>query len=356
MRPARLTRLAILPFLVNLWRKNPFIILSSALLILKGGLRIKNYIKYIHYFTLATLIHRILIRSHFDIIHAFWSYPAGISAILVKALMHKPVVISILGYDADERTIKDTFLCNVAKFAIKNADAVIVAAENHYRNLLRMGVNRDKLHFIPLGVNVIKFSKADGSSVKKRLRISENEVNVLFGPHLKNHCGPEDFLRAAKIVSREVRNACFILTGDGPLREYLKSLVESFGVRAVFTGHINFHEMPSYYAVADIVCMPNYAGQGVSALEAMSMGKPVIGYETGTIIIADGTDGFLVQKGDIKGLAEKILLLIKDPSLRKVMGENARRKVLSQYDISLCARRILVLYSSLIRRELLRKS
>jgi glycosyltransferase involved in cell wall biosynthesis len=102
--------------------------------------------------------------------------------------------------------------------------------------------------------------------------------------------------------------------------------------------------------------MPNYAGQGVSALEAMSMGKPVIGYETGTIIIADGTDGFLVQKGDIKGLAEKILLLIKDPSLRKVMGENARRKVLSQYDISLCARRILVLYSSLIQRELLRKS
>jgi glycosyltransferase involved in cell wall biosynthesis len=356
MRPVRL-RFAItsLHLLVNLWIKNPSIILSSVHLMLKSGLKIKNYMKYVYYFILATFIYKILIKSHFDIIHAFWSYPAGISAILVKALMYKPVVISVLGYDVSEQTLKDAFLSNVSKFAMENADAVIVAVENHYRDLLRMGISRDKLHFIPLGVNVIRFNRADGSSLRKRLGISENDIIVLFGPHLRDLYGPEDFLRAAEIVSREIQNVCFVLTGDGNLREYLKTLAESLGVRAVFTGHINFHEMPSYYAIADIVCIPSYAGQGISALEAMAMGKPVVGYKTGTIRIADGIDGFLVQKGDIKGLAEKILFLIKDPSLRKTMGENARRKVLSQYDISLCAGRILDLYSSVTRRQLLRK-
>jgi len=351
MRTIRL-RLTIhsLYLLVKLWRKDPYIILSSIHLMLKDGLKIKNCIKYVYYFILATFIYKMLIKNYFDIIHAFWSYPAGISAILIKGLIRIPVVISVLGYDIDERTMKDTFLKNVSKFAIENADAVIVAVENHYRDLLRMGINKNKLHFIPLGVNIIRFSKADGSSIRKKLRIGENDIVVLFGPHLQKLYGPEDFIRAAEIVSRKIQNVCFVMMGDGPLREYLKTLAESLSVRAIFTGHINFHEMPSYYAVADIVCIPSYAGQGISALEAMGMGKPVVGYETGTIRISNGIDGFLVQKGDIKGLAEKILLLIKDPTLRKTMGDNARRKVLSQYDINLCASRILDLYSSMIRQ------
>jgi glycosyltransferase involved in cell wall biosynthesis len=101
------------------------------------------------------------------------------------------------------------------------------------------------------------------------------------------------------------------------------------------------------------VCIPSYAGQGISALEAMATGKPVVGYKTGTIRITDGIDGFLVQKGDVKGLAEKILLLVKDSSLRKIMGDNARSKVASLYDIKLCANRILGLYSSIIKRRVL---
>jgi glycosyltransferase involved in cell wall biosynthesis len=311
--------------------------------------------RYARYFIIAAFIHKILVKNDFDIVHAFWSYPAGISAILVKALVHKPVVISLLGYDVDERTLNDTLLTNVSKFAIENCDAVIVAAENHYNNLLSIGVNRNMLYFIPLGVNVTKFNKVCDLSLRKRLGISENEIVVLFAPHLRDLYGPEDFLRAAGIISRKVNSVCFVLVGDGPLREYLKTLAKSLGVKAVFTGHINFHEMPSYYAIADIVCIPSYAGQGISALEAMAAGKPVVGYKTGTIRIADGIDGFLVQKGDIRELAEKILLLIEDSSLRCVMGNNARIKVISQYDIRLCASRILSLYNSVIKHQLKRE-
>jgi glycosyltransferase involved in cell wall biosynthesis len=341
--------------LIKLLRKSPYLVLRSINIVLKSGLKIRNLMRYARYFIIAAFIHKILVKNDFDIVHAFWSYPAGISAILVKALVHKPVVISLLGYDVDERTLNDTFLTNVSKFAIENCDAVIVAAENHYNNLLSIGVNRNMLYFIPLGVNVTKFNKVCDLSLRKRLGISENEIVVLFAPHLRDLYGPEDFLRAAGIISRKVNSVCFVLVGDGPLREYLKTLAKSLGVKAVFTGHINFHEMPSYYAIADIVCIPSYAGQGISALEAMAAGKPVVGYKTGTIRIADGIDGFLVQKGDIRELAEKILLLIEDSSLRCVMGNNARIKVISQYDIRLCASRILSLYNSVIKHQLKRE-
>jgi len=78
--------------------------------------------------------------------------------------MYKPVVISVLGYGVSEQTVKDAFLSNMSKFAMENADAMIVAVENHYRDLLRIGIDRNKLHFIPLGVNVVRFNRADGSS------------------------------------------------------------------------------------------------------------------------------------------------------------------------------------------------
>lgn len=337
--------------LVKLLRRSPYIVLRFMNIVLKSGLKIRNIMNSTLYFILASFTHKMLIKNDFDIIHAFWSYPAGIVAILIKALEHKPVVISVLGYDVDERTLNDTFLTNMLEFAIENCDAVIVAAENHYHNLLSREVNRTILHFIPLGVNVTRFNEDYGLPLRKKLGISEDEVIVLFVPHLRDLYGPEDFLRAAGIVSRKVQNVCFVLAGDGPLREYLKALAKSLGVKAVFTGHINFHDMPLYYAIADIVCIPSYAGQGISALEAMAAGKPVIGYKTGTIRITDGIDGFLVQKGDIRGLAEKILLLIKDSSLRCVMGNNARIKV-SQYDISLCASRILGLYKKCAERRM----
>jgi glycosyltransferase involved in cell wall biosynthesis len=347
--------LATILFLVKLLGRDSHIFLKLMSIMLKSGLKIRNLMECVRYSVFAAFIYKVVVKNNFDIIHAFWSYPAGISAILAKALVHKPVVISVLGYDVDERTLKDTLLTGVSKFAMENCDAVIVATENHYRNLLGMGINRNLLHFIPLGINVTRFivHKAHGLSLRKRLGISEDEIVVLFVPHLRDLYGPQDFLRAAEIVSKKVQNVRFILVGDGPLRKDLNNLAKSLNIKAMFAGHVDFYEMPLYYAMADIVCIPSYAGQGISALEAMATGKPVVGYKTGTIRITDGIDGFLVQKGDVKGLAEKILLLVKDSSLRKIMGDNARSKVASLYDIKLCANRILGLYSSIIKRRVL---
>jgi glycosyltransferase involved in cell wall biosynthesis len=346
----RLVRDAFL-FLGRIYMKNRSMLFKLISIMFKSGFRIRFYLKFLNIFFMGIMIYRLHFQRCFDLIHAFWSYPAGVSAVLVKALTGTPVIISVLGYDVDEETLRNNFLRELSKFALDNADAVIVAVENHYLNLARMGVDRKKICFIPIGVDTTKFNaNINGSFIRKKYGIA-NDVIVAFGPHLSDLYGPIDFLRAATIVSKEVSNVSFILLGDGPLSEYLKTLARNWGLKAVFTGHVPYLEMPFYYTAIDIFCTPSYAGQGVSTLEAMACGKPVVGYRVGTIRIMDGINGFLVPKGDVERLAEKLLILIRDPTLRKIMGENARKMILDKYDLNTNAQRIIKVYEKLLKRD-----
>jgi glycosyltransferase involved in cell wall biosynthesis len=316
----------------------------------------ENFIQMLYLFSslffTAAFIYRMHAKDPLDIIHSFWSYPAGLSAVLVKDVVGIPVVISVLGYDANEITLENEFLRELSSLAVRNADFIIAGAENLYLNLVqKMGVDKNKVQIITPGVDAVKFNPdVDGSPIRMKYGFNEDVV-VAFGPHLRDIYGPEDFLRAAAIVSREAPNVSFILIGDGPLLHRLNELARDLGIKAVFVGRVPYNEMPMYYAASDIYCMPCYAGQGVSVLEAMASGRPVIGYRKGTIKIEDNRDGFLVDAGDIEGLAEKILVLIRDPDLRRAMGENARRRILSQFDIAICAKRMLAIYEMLLGRN-----
>jgi glycosyltransferase involved in cell wall biosynthesis len=326
-------------FLGRVCARNPLMFFRLISTTFKTRFRLLRYLN--HFMT-----YRMHLLRSFDLIHAFWSYPAGVWAVLIKAVTNTPVIISVLGYDIDERTLRYHSLRELSKFAIENADAVIVAAENHYLNLVQMGIDKRKIYFIPIGIDLAKFNtNIDGSFIRKKYGVS-NDVVVAFGPRLKDLYGPVDFLRAAAIISKKVSNVSFILMGGGP-SYHLKTLTRNWGLKAVFTGHIPYCEIPFYYAAADIFCTPSYAGQGVSTLEAMACGKPVVGYKVGTIRVIDGEDGFLVPKGDVEKLAEKLLILVREPDLRRIMGENARRRAL-QYDIATCTQRILGVYQRVL--------
>jgi len=344
--------LFLIKLLIN--RSRPFfrILIIFSKNILKS---LKNSLSILYLFSslffTAVSIYKTHAKDPLDIIHAFWSYPAGVSAVLVKSVIGVPVVISVLGYDANEITLENAFLRELSSLAVQNADDIIAGAENLYLNLIqKMGVDKNKVQIITPGVDIAKFNPSvDGSLIRMKYGLNEDIV-VAFGPHLRDIYGPEDFLRAAAIVSREVPNVSFILIGDGPLFYRLNELARDLGVRAVFVGRVPYNEMPMYYAASDIYCMPCYAGQGVSVLEAMASGKPVIGYRGGIIKIEDYKDGFLVDAGNVEELAEKILILIRDSELRRTMGENARRKALSQFDITISAKKILTIYQELLNK------
>lgn len=97
-----------------------------------------------------------------------------------------------------------------------------------------------------------------------------------------------------------------------------------------FAGPVDASELSVQYQSADVFCLPSHAeGLPMALLEAMESGLPVIATRVGAIadVMDDGEDGILVEPGDVEGLAEAIVRLGGDPSLRRRMGDHARTHV-----------------------------
>lgn len=132
---------------------------------------------------------------------------------------------------------------------------------------------------------------------------------------------------AWNIVCREVEDWELYLVGDGEDRELLQNQIESLGISdRVILGRAE-KDMKSIYSEASILALSSrYEGLPMVLLEAQAAGLPIVSFKCkcGPLdVIADGEDGFLVEEGNIENLAEKLLKLIKDESLRKEMGKAA---------------------------------
>lgn len=131
-------------------------------------------------------------------------------------------------------------------------------------------------------------------------------------------------------------SACNMLRRDGFDFRLLctgRSAMQRQGVQCM--GWLSQEELPGLYAQSDICVVPSIWPEpfGIVALEAMASGKPVIVSRVGGLqnIIQDGVEGFIVAPGSPEQLRDRLTLLLRDPGLRKRMGEAGRQRVLATY-------------------------
>jgi D-inositol-3-phosphate glycosyltransferase len=121
--------------------------------------------------------------------------------------------------------------------------------------------------------------------------------------------------------------------------------------RLIFTGKRQPTELSNYYSAADVVVTtPWYEPFGLTPLEGMACGRPVIGSAVGgiTFTIKDGETGFLVPPRDPEALARRLEVLLRDHQLRQRMGKAARERVEAEFTWAVVARRTAGLYHELI--------
>lgn len=284
---------------------------------------------------------RLVKKTKFDIIHIHWPFPHIIFGILGKYIGCMRLFSSFYGAEIRWLKRKFAFLVKVFSIVINKSD-VITAISNHTAKELR-GIVFKKIEVIPLSAAISKI-KGNGTDDKE----------ILFVGRLVERKGIHYLIEAFNILHEEIPHR-LVIVGDGPERDELKNLVCRLELqsRVLFTGKISDDDLQKYYRRSSFFVLPaiydrkgDTEGLGVVLLEAMSYSKPVIASKVGGItdIVINNLNGLLVQPANPQDLAKAIRLLAKDNSVRKKLGEGAKKTVDEKFNWHTITNRILSLY------------
>lgn len=149
--------------------------------------------------------------------------------------------------------------------------------------------------------------------------------------------GQHVFLQAARRVLDLGIDAMFAIVGEGEEEHPLRKLVKTLGLEYNVTFSPHIPDRRELYRIFDMVVVPTLrAGVGSCALEAMSMGKPVIASAVGELlhIIEDGKTGLLVPEGDEEALAAGMVELLRNPDLSRSLGSQARDRITGMFSLT----------------------
>ena len=229
----------------------------------------------------------------------------------------------------------------IERWGEHSAEAVSVITSRLHRLLLSDGVDENRVHLIPPGVDPSLFEGPfeDPFAGIRRPR-------VLFVGRLAPQKGVSTLVEAAGLLKDP--SARILLVGDGPERPKLERDAERLGVddRLHFVGFFAHDRLPAVFAHADLLVLPSlYEELGTVLLEAMQAALPIVASKTGGIpdVIDNGVNGMLVPPGDPEALARAIDCLLADRKLACRLSEGAQERA-KDYDWEVLAERVLRVY------------
>lgn len=283
-----------------------------------------------------------------DPIDALWAIMAsygGIAALLFKLRHPKiPLLLTLQEGDSESHILRRVgILYPFWRLLFRNAD-YIHAISSYLAEFARRHGATCPIEVVPNGVDAAKIAKRT-LPITRRTPRKKREWILITTSRLVEKNGVDILIRAfAKVQKLLPETACKLhIVGGGPDEKKLKNLARSLGVadRAVFVGHVEPAWVSHYLREADIFVRPSRSeGLGSSFLEAMAAGLPVIGTRVGGIpdFLKDphdagvaGATGLFAEADNPASVAEKIALLIKNPEVRKKIGENGRKLVEKSY-------------------------
>ena len=273
-------------------------------------------------------LRREILKINPDIVHVQGtSYMYSLPATLVRG--KHPTLLTVHGlvkmefkFEKGVRYATGKFISKpLEKYAISKIQSIIVCSPA-MKELVNNMTN-SKIYVIPNGINLERIDDVQS--------IDLNHPNIFFVGLLRKVKGIGILLNAIPIIKKSISDICVYIAGSGQLENELKSLVKKLDIEenVKFLGFLQEEEKYIYYKSADLCVVPSvYESFGIVLLEAMAYGKPVVASNVGGIpyVVENGTTGLLFECGNVKELAEKIIVLLRDEELRKKMGEAGRER------------------------------
>jgi glycosyltransferase involved in cell wall biosynthesis len=149
--------------------------------------------------------------------------------------------------------------------------------------------------------------------------------------------GQDVLIESVAILKDQFPDIRVEFVGKGPSRQAYMALAERLGVlqNCHFIGALSHQEVLNSMALATLTVVPSrHEAFGLVNIESLAASTPVVASHSGGIreIVRSGVDGFLVTPGDAKALAEKIAVLLQDPTLRETMAAQARERFMTDFE------------------------
>lgn len=312
-------------------------------------------------------------RAFFQLLRFFWEIgPTSVHSITPKAGLLALLAALLTRVPRRFHTFTGQLWVNktgLKKFLFKCIDWLIVlcatqvfadsASQCHFLETERI-VRRDGVTVLGqgsvAGVDLARFclNPVARFSLRNETGLANSVLVFLFVGRLVCDKGVFDLIQAFAKVNAKCED--WELWIVGPDEEGLQTTLQAEGQR--IGGRIRWFgptSMPErFMAAADVFVLPSYReGFGSVIIEAAACGIPSIAYRIDGVIdsIVDGCTGLLVDKGDIQGLSDKMILLGTESGMRKKMGDAAHLRASSEFSSTSVTTAWLDFYSSVLRSE-----
>ena len=294
-----------------------------------------------------------ILRSHHTEI-AVVMQSKDISIVTTAKLMYSPaklVYYQQMQSRIDKRDVLHTWMYSKLSLWISLTKRMKQEVLEHTRVPERL------IKVVPLGRDTHLFDPKLYNQRKARVKYNlplDKQIVGVMG-RLDPQKGQEEFLRSLPLVLQRQKDVCYVIAGEETrgetgYRRYLVNLTFDLGIQDSVRFLPFTEDVPEFMAAIDMFVLPSYSETfGLVLIEAMAMEKPVVATSAGGVpeIVEDGRDGLLIPPRDERALADAIVLLLKNASLRNSISKHARRDALVRFDASRCVDQLVLSLDSL---------
>lgn len=298
----------------------------------------------------AIIMHRLISKEYYDIIHCHFGPNGIIPAYLKKiGLLDISLIVTFHGYDMNKYVQK--FGKESYNDIFSYADKILPISNFWKKQLIELGCHEEKIEVHHMGINTSKYIR---TNIKRE---KDNKIRILSIGRLVKKKGLNYAIKAVSKIGDDY-NLEYCIAGAGPERDVLISLIEKYKAQDYIKllGPIDDVKGIELYKAADIFLLPSVTaddgdmeGIPVVLMEAMAMQIPIIStYHSGIPeLVEEGVTGFLVKEKDVEGIAEKLRILIGHSVIRYNMGRNGREKVQENFNIHILNKKLNDIFNDL---------
>jgi N-acetyl-alpha-D-glucosaminyl L-malate synthase BshA len=285
-----------------------------------------------------------------DLFHCHYAIPHATSAYLAKEMLASStikVITTLHGTDITLVGLEPSFL-PVMKFSIERSDGVTAVSRFlKEKTLTNYGIEKD-IEVIPNFVDTTKYHRSQPDEFHKHIA-PQGEKILVHTSNFRMVKRVPDAIRIFDEVRKKVPSK-LVLVGDGPDRSQCESLSRELGIQ----DHVKFlgkqTDVIRILSNADLFLMPSQSESfGLSALEAMACGVPVISTSVGGLpeLQVHGQTGYIAEIGDIDRMAKYAIDLLSNTAKYQIFAHAARQRAI-EFDASAIVRRYEEYYQKIL--------